>query len=207
MIKRLSAIALLTALSAAVAPPTQANPIADYTFMLDFGWSTYPQFPTIFEGHFSGTVENDGSIQLADLTSFGLQFWDPNPSPLPFFVQVFAGFGSLSFFTFNPSVGTSTLDFVVQRQNPEATYTICIGAAATLSPVCNPGTVPPATIADVLVDGAFYANDGSFPIIENVTPPPTGAVPEPAPWGTMILGLGFVGFGLYRRRSGANSAA
>lgn len=203
---RLAAIAVTAALATVAPGVARANVITSFAFNL-FGpaWTNSPPFVPELIVNFSGAIEPSGYLNLADLNTFGLTFVDGYPLPFP--VTVFAGFAGLSHFSYNPSLGAASLDFVETRVNPEATYTICFGLSAAFSPVCNPGNLPGAFDADVLVDGAFYAGATALPDIQNLGSVTTGggtgvtAVPEPSPWGAMILGLGLIGYGVYRRRT------
>lgn len=48
-------------------------------------------------------------------------------------------------------------------------------------------------------DDTFVA--GTFSITPAVIPPPVGAIPEPGTWALMLLGFGFVGAALRRRKA------
>ena len=216
MIKRLSAVGLLATLCAIGAPcPSQADTITSFAFSLFGGWSGSQSFFPFLAGTFSGSIEPSGYLNLGDLKTFGITFVDGNPSiidPIP--IDVSAGFGSLSHFSYNPSLGRASLDFVLTRNNPEASYTICIGLSAAFSPTCNPGTFPGPFNADVLIDGTYYASSTGLADIVNTGSVTTGggtgttAVPEPSPWRVLIFGLGIIVLDRYRRRRrGATSAA
>jgi hypothetical protein len=215
MNKRLAAVGLLATLCANGAPcPSRADTITSFAFSLFGGWSGSQSFFPFLAGTFSGSIEPSGYLNLADLKTFGITFVDGNPSIIyPTAIDVSAGFGSLSHFSYNPSLGPASFDFALTRNNPEASYTICIGLSAAFSPTCNPGTFAGAFNADVLIDRTYYASSTGLADIVNTGSVTTGggtgamAVPEPSPWSVLALGLGFIGVARYRRRRAVIVAA
>jgi hypothetical protein len=62
--------------------------------------------------------------------------------------------------------------------------------------VLNTGAVSPTQLHFGVSDGIFRDNGGGF----RITIKQLGAVPEPATWATMLLGLGLVGASMRRRK-------
>lgn len=134
-------------------------------------------------GQFTGTVEPSGLIELTDLTNISI-------TVIPTTLHG-AGLGDLSFFSYDTLGGASSLAMIVS----DGATTACVGAPATLSPVCNPSAqpLPPQTKAIIIVDGSFFDSSPNFSTITLVAT----AAPEPPVWAMLLLG--FAGLGLASR--------
>jgi hypothetical protein len=140
-------------------------------------------------GKFTGIVEPNGFIELADLINISITVSPPVTTTLNG-----AGLGDLKFFSYDTVGGPSSLALIVSN----AVATACVGAPATLSPACNPSAhpLPPQTKAIIIIDGLFF---DSTPNLSTVTLVPTPA-PEPPVWAMLLLG--FAGLGLASRSRG-----
>jgi hypothetical protein len=178
----------------------QATTVNTYRFTQG-GWYA-PVFPSVqgatLSGTFTGNVGSTGIMSLADLSAFSASLT----------IEMVGGFSAampqdlteLSLFSFTTWGTASSLFFA-----PSATSGICVGPAATLVPVCNPGGITPfGTSGDYLTNGLPYLFTSAPPVVTLVSSvttsdTPTG-VPEPAAWAMMILGLGAAGVALRRAR-------
>lgn len=201
---------LVVAGYAAVLGPTtaQAATVVTYGFV-QAGYLTTVQSaatgPGTLTGTFTGVVNPLGQFQLHDLSAFSLNF--AIPTVVGTSSGPFGGLGDLSLFSFNTTSGS---DLLIISQDNLAQGT-CVGAAATLSPFCNPGGNNPAgTLGALLLTNVVVARTTQAPIItlvSSVTTP--GAVPEPSTWAMMLLGFGFVGAAMrsHRRQKPTGSHA
>lgn len=148
------------------------------------GWFTGNGISQI-SGQFTGTVEPNGFIELADLTDLSI-------TAIPTALHG-AGLSSLSFFSYDTVGGASTLAIIASGGGATA----CIGAPAALSPVCNPADqpLPASTKAIIIIDGFFFDSSPNF---STVTLVPTPA-PEPPAWAMLLLGFAGLGFALRSR--------
>jgi hypothetical protein len=176
----------------------QAATVNTYSFTQG-GWhSPFPVVATL-SGEFTGTVGSTGIMSLADLSAFSATLTITSFGGLVYDIpQDLTDLGLFSFMT--GGGGASTLFF-----SPSATSGTCVGAAATLVPVCNPGGMNPfGTVGDYITRGNPFLFTSVTPVVTLVSSvttsdTPTG-VPEPAAWTLMILGLGAAGAALRRGR-------
>jgi hypothetical protein len=116
---------------AAIAPGTRAATIDTYDITQD-GY-TVDGFSGVLTGSFTGAVEADGLIKLADLFSANVQVQvNLLPPPLP------GGFSlsDISLFSFNTNGGSGTFDLIV----PDGS--LCVGGVAVVGSSlggCGPG--------------------------------------------------------------------
>ncbi len=158
-----------------------------------------PTSPGLF-GSFTGAVEPDGEIALADLTSFslgeggGIAFSLADLQLFSYFVT--GGNGSLSVLANGGSTGAVPAQAVT-----------CIGAPAALAPACNPPGTPPGDLGYESFAGFFLPNtpfafSDSQPVItlvSSVTQTPPSTTPEPV--SMALLGSALVGLAIVRIRS------
>jgi hypothetical protein len=170
MLKRIFWTMILTLSIFAIAQPANATLVDRFLV----------EYDSTFSVDFTGTVEPDGSIQLADLS-------DVSFTSL-FFRGVTLPKADVSLFSFNTTGGASSLDFIVS--DPAVPVLACGGASIALFAPCNNfGRVP--TDATLMIFTAAPAWSTDLPTITLLS---STAVPEPATW-TMLL-AGFVGLGL-----------
>lgn len=153
---------------------------------------------TFLVGSFTGTLEPDGLIERADLTSFSAAL------TLQTTTTFRADLTDLTLFSYDWAGGATTLDFIAALPLPPNTppppppFYICAGAATVLDEGCNPGGSNPFNArADlVIVTPITFTTD--FPRITRVPEAPTWA----------MLMLGFAGLslaGALARRSRSSS--
>jgi hypothetical protein len=188
MVKQTLAAMLLASLAAPLVDrPAVASvrTLDTFDFAMLTGWRDRNGQPidTSLTGSFTGYLEPSGFIELGDLTSFTAVFNGVDVLPITV----------LSFFSFDPTGGASSLDFIDDGE----TKTACVGAAATFSPICNPnGTNPVDSIGVFNFSGVLVADTNSLANIKLVSSIP---VPEPSTWSMLVLGL--AGLGLARARA------
>jgi PEP-CTERM motif len=175
----------------------QATTVNTYSFTQDGWYSPFPLDATL-SGTFTGTVGSTGIMSLADLNAFSATLTITDLGGIVYVIP--QNLTELDLFSFMTGGGASTLFF-----SPGGTSGTCVGAAATLVPVCNPqGMNPFGTVGDY-IDRAhpvlFTSLAPVVTLVSSVTTSdsPTG-VPEPAAWAMMILGLGAAGVALRRGR-------
>jgi hypothetical protein len=197
--------ALGLAAATLVCGTAQATTVNTYSFTQG-GWDA-PVFPSVqgatLSGTFTGNVGSTGIMSLADLSAFSASLT----------IAMVGGFSTvipqdlaeLSLFSFTTWGTASSLFFApLTAPGPGATG-ICVGPAATLVPVCNPGGITPfGTSGDYIAHGLPYLFTSAPPVVTLVSSvttsdTPTG-VPEPAAWAMMILGLGAAGVALRGRK-------
>jgi PEP-CTERM motif-containing protein len=151
-------------------------------------------------GSFTGVVEPGGVIAQGDLTAFQGELVIAGVRALDFLELK-----DLALFSFAQTGGASSLDFI-----DDNALQVCLGAAATLSPACNPGGAFPAgTFADFIVPAlgpepallVYTLNAPTITLVSSIT-----SVPEASTWAMMLAG--FAGLGLaesmaFRRRRAA----
>jgi len=217
MIRYQTVLAFFTAVLGVALLPTRAGAttINTYSFTQG-GWHSPISGPLVtdnglLEGTFTGVVEDAGYIQLADLSAFSMQYTDDFAGLNVLFTY---SLSDLQFFSVNarpapsdPDHGAASLDVIARHVfgSPATPLTMCVGAAATFSPSCYPGSTIPGTKA-ILAGSIFWST--ALPVITLVSsveiPDPITAVPEP---GTlMLLGTGVISLIGARRRRAATRA-
>ncbi len=156
---------------AGVAPATHAATIDTYDFTQ--GGYTSVLGTGVLTGSFTGTVEADGFIERADVSSMSLTFVSGQPPP--FSVNLLP-----TFFSFDTAGGSSSLDFV--------TIYACVGAAAAFgAPGCGVGGYNG-------IIGLFTTQDlPEVTLVSSLT-----TVPEPSTWAMLLLGFAGLGFAGHR---------
>jgi hypothetical protein len=140
---------------------------------LDKFFYTYPQ-PGILFGTFTGTVEPDGFIQLADLTDIDVM------SNIFFGALTRANF---SLFSFNTTGGSSSLDFIAS--DPTIPVLACAGASIALFAPCNAfGRDPTDATATVFTFEPLFIFD-----IPTITLASSTPIPEPPTWAMLLAGV------------------
>jgi hypothetical protein len=151
--------------------------------------------PGTLSGTFTGTLNGLGQWQASDLSALSLTF--SYPSLQGTVSGSVGGLADLSLFSFNTDQASDLT--ILEQQGDTAT---CVGAAATLSPVCNPAGLNPAgTLGAAIVQGFVIGETTQAPVVtlvSSVTSAPS--VPEPSTWAMMLLGFGALGAGLRRKR-------
>jgi hypothetical protein len=167
------------------AAPCVASATTIDTF--SFTQSGYPGFRGGFVsvwGTFSGTVEPDGYIQLADLQSFTINFGPFLESGLPIL------------FSYSTTPGAFNLD--LESQATMTGFNFCIGAVASFGfDHCNNFGLQPLGI---------WGNNLSFQapvvtLVSSVTdtpPPPPPPTPVPEPASLLLMGTGLLFAGVRR---------
>jgi hypothetical protein len=178
----------------------QAATVNTYSFTQGGWYSPFPVGATL-SGTFTGTVGSTGIMSLADLSAFSASLTITSLDGIVDVMQ--QDLTELGLFSFTPLGGATTLLFT--PITAPGTSGTCVGAAATLSPVCNPqGVNPLGTFGDYIVEGTPVLFTSAAPVVtlvSSVTTSETPAgVPEPAAWAMMILGLGAAGVALRRGR-------
>ena len=189
-------LATLVALATAVLVPraSSATTVDTFTFTQD-GWTTTvinsPTMDTvgtpdprgILTGSFTGTVEADGLIGRADLTSFGVSYQDSTAGLLFKATSPQA----LQLFSYNTNGGASSLDFAV---NGFGIIAACAGAAASLDATCflEGFVLNPVGTNGVVLTNSFTQfvtlNFAQLTLQSSVTtlpPSAPAATPEPEP--------------------------
>ena len=160
------------------------------TFRVDYAFSA-------FVINFSGSVEPDGLIQLADLAdiSFTSNVFVTSPPK-----------ADVTLFSFNTTGGASSLDFIVS--DPAFPVLACGGASIALAAPCN-------AIGGVPIDATLMISTG-LPIwsldLPTITLRSSTTVPEPPTWAMLVAGLAGIALvrgarrGPGRKRSAAQAA-
>jgi hypothetical protein len=181
----------------------QAATVNTYSFTQGGWYSPFPVDATL-NGTFTGIVGSTGIMSLADLSAFSASLTITTVGGISDVIP--QDLTELGLFSFTTWGGASTLFFTpITITAPGATSGTCVGAAATLSPVCNPeGGNPFGTLGDYVEHGSPVLFTSAAPVVTLVSSvttsdTPTG-VPEPAAWAMMILGLGAAGVALRRGR-------
>lgn len=199
-------------LGAIAIPQATATTIETFDFTLsDFGTSD-----GFAMGTFSGTPEANGSIQLADLTTFMLLFTVDHLAPYMSIGNELDGYslGNLQFFSFQPGADGPNSSFDFQATSNTAAN-LCVGAAAAfglcgvggdfaavatsvLSTPQNPLFYESAQFANVTLQQPLPATLGGNPVGIAPGGPVTGT-PEPGTLG--LCGVVLMGLRLWRRRT------
>jgi hypothetical protein len=150
----------------------------------------------ILSGSFSGIVESNGFIKLADLSSISYALNDSADAVF------FSGDGA-TFFSINTLDVSTTFGFQGKMGTPFGPWetfgpaNVCVGAAAAFG---NCGAFGNAV--GVISEIAGATTTAQFATVTLVSTVVTD-VPEPSTWAMMILGFAGVGFMAYRRRNSA----
>lgn len=139
-------------------------------------------------GSFSGTVEAGGLIELADLSDLSFVFTVPSTDPQAPILQ-FSGHGLPSFFSFNTTGGSSSLDFTAIFD-----VQICVGAVTAL--VCGLDGFNGSVF-----DGLNLFRTEDLPVVTLVSSV-TASIPESSTWALMLVGFAGLAFAGYRRTDG-----
>lgn len=177
------AATLSAILSFASIAGASARTVDVYDFTQD-GYTDSITGPTnVLTGTFTGTVEPDGLIELADLASISVTFMGVTYH------------GPASFFSFNTMGGSSSLDLILPSG------AICVGAAAAFgADFCGVGGV----------NGYIYDHSVGLPFttqeLPTVTLVSSMTVPEPSTWAMTLAGFAALGLAARRRRCAATAA-
>jgi hypothetical protein len=146
-------------------------------------------------GTFTGTVDSNGFIELADLSNFSDTFTVVLGNLSAVGVLDLT---SLSLFSFNAQspIDSGSLDF----ENQPGSGALCVGAAAAFSSCGGTGS------RGAVAGGSFNYFTDEAPVVTLVSSSITGdpiasGVPEPSTWAMMVLGFFGVGYMAYRRKS------
>ena len=167
----------LLGLAAIFSAPAYADTITTDTFSFTQGGYTgliFPGSTGTLSGTFTGTVEANGTIQLADLSAIHIQYTAGGTSLF--------GYGPASFFSYNPTFGGSTLD--VETAIGVNGFA-CVGAVAAFGyGHCGAGGVN-GEVAGLDTTQQLAAVTLISSVTTIVIPPQPlpipGPVPEPAP--------------------------
>jgi hypothetical protein len=193
------------ALSAAVALSFFAIEQAEAAVVETYSFSQVGFDVGGISGNFTGTVESDGLMGLADLLSITLVVN----------TQVFVGTGfNATFFSFDTAAVNSSTTFnfvglataIPGTLDVSGVARVCVGIVAAFG-ACNHfyggivGRSSPGVIAftDDIDRFLGIANTDQFATVTLVSTVVTD-VPEPSTWAMMILGFAGIGFMAYRRK-------
>jgi PEP-CTERM motif len=156
------------------------------TFSFTQGGYVYAGIAATLSGTFTGTVNSNGFIELADLSNFidtfsvggqtGYYGYSIGPSLFSFNAQSPIDSGSLDFENALGGIGGTP---------------VCVGAAAAFGSCGGTGRRG-------AIDNAYFTDEA--PVITLVSSITSG-VPEPSTWAMMLLGFAGLGFMAYLRKS------
>jgi hypothetical protein len=130
--------------------------------------------------NFTGAVEQDGLIQLTDITDISFSSF--------LFGGVVPTKPDVTLFSYNTTGGASSLDFIVS--DPAVPVLACGGASIALFAPCNAfGRVP--LDATLMI---FIAAPISFFDLPTITLLSSTTVPEPPTWAMLLAGFAGIGF-------------
>jgi hypothetical protein len=156
-----------------------AAPATSETFQFNYpGWQNSLEF----SGSFTGTPEANGTIALADISSFNAELDGFSDDPINFMRS------NLLAFQYNPGLEpSSSLTFILPIEGP---VFLCVGVLAFNQRDCDPnGLTPPnATGVISLLDAPYYTDQ-----TPRITPSISASIPEPPTWVTLIAGLVLLG--------------
>jgi hypothetical protein len=156
-----------------------AAPATSETFQFNYpGWQNSLEF----SGSFTGTPEANGTIALADISSFNAELDGFSDDPINFMRS------NLLAFQYNPGLEpSSSLTFILPIEGP---VFLCVGVLAFNPRDCDPGglTPPNATGVISLLDTPYYTDQ-----TPRITPSISASIPEPPTWVTLIAGLALLG--------------
>jgi hypothetical protein len=169
MLKRILLTVIFALLASASGRPVSAETID--TFHVDYA--------SAFVINFTGVVEQDGLIQLTDLTDISFRsslFLTSLPK------------ADVSLFSFNTTGGPSSLDFIVS--DPAVPVLACGGASIALFAPCNAfGRVPlDATLMIFTVAPVWSLDLPTITLLSSTT------VPEPSTWAMLLAGFAGIAF-------------
>ena len=167
------------------------------------GDSGPPYIDAGITGTFSGVVESDGYIRLADLVSFEATVFFNNVDSVSGPLDL----SDLSLFSYDTLGGAASLFVKGFHSSPNISGIACMGLPAVADPDCaitspNPialfhyswTNVSPSTFG---LDVTAYTT-----VAPTITLVSTSAAPEPPTWALMALGFAGLGFGWRRRALG-----
>ncbi len=180
----------LFAVALLAAPAARATTIDTFSFSQS-GYTFPGGSGGVLTGSFTGSVEADGYIELADLTNIQVQF---QYGPITLF-----GYGPASFFSFSTTGGGSTLDL---ETSIGLNSFACVGAVAAFSyQHCDH-----AGAVGSVSGGAFTVQQAVVTLVSSeVVPPPPVPLPAPnlpvdEPATAAILGGALIALGVTRRQ-------
>jgi hypothetical protein len=156
------------------------------TFFIDYNH--------VFGINFTGTVEQDGLIQLTDLTDISFTSF--------LFGGVVPTKPDVTLFSYNTTGGASSLDFIVS--DPAVPVLACGGASIALFAPCNAfGQAPLDATLTIFITRSISSFD--LPMITLLS---STTVPEPPTWAMLLAGFAGIGFvGAISRGRGARQLA
>jgi len=133
-------------------------------------------------GTFTGKVESNGTIALADLSSIDVTFSEPIPGVGTLFVF---GYGPAEFFSFSTTGGASSLDLETRIGTDGVA---CVGAVAAFGfGGCDTGGLS-GPVAGFVTGLAYTADQAVVTLVSSISisPPPPPLVPPVTPQQTAV---------------------
>jgi len=163
------------------------------------GQSGPPYIDAGITGTFTGAVESDGYIRLADLTSFEATVHFSNVVSVSGPLDL----GDLTLFSYNTTGGPASLFVKGSHSSPNISGIVCMGLPAVADPDCairSPNPIALFHYTWTNLTGGFSGFDVTAytTVAPTITLVSSSAAPEPATWA--LMALGFAGLGLAGRR-------